>query len=42
MEYYDYLKEINGVNLNSQQMEAASFDKGNALVLQLLVQERLP
>lgn len=33
MEYYDYLKEINGVNLNSQQMEAASFDKGNALVL---------
>ncbi|WP_312832782.1 ATP-dependent helicase [Sedimentibacter saalensis] len=33
MEYFDYLKDINGVVLNSQQMEAASFDKGNALVL---------
>lgn len=33
MEYYDLLKKINGVELNSQQIEAASFDKGNALVL---------
>ena len=33
MEYFDFLKNKNGVNLNSQQMEAASFDKGNALVL---------
>ncbi|MGB4438570.1 MAG: ATP-dependent helicase [Sedimentibacter sp.] len=33
MEYFDYLKNINGVELNSQQIEAASFEKGNALVL---------
>lgn len=33
MEYFDYLKNINGIGLNAQQMEAASFDKGNALVL---------
>lgn len=33
MEYFDYLKKINGVELNNQQMEAASFEKGNALVL---------
>ncbi|HBC29793.1 MAG TPA: hypothetical protein DC024_00900, partial [Clostridiales bacterium] len=33
MEYFDYLKDINGLELNSQQIEAASFDKGNALVL---------
>lgn len=33
MEYFDFLKNINGVELNNQQMEAASFDKGNALVL---------
>ena len=33
MEYFDYLKNINGLELNNQQMEAASFDKGNALVL---------
>lgn len=33
MEYFDFLRNINGVELNNQQMEAASFDKGNALVL---------
>jgi DNA helicase-2/ATP-dependent DNA helicase PcrA len=33
MEYFDYLKNFNGMELSSQQMEAASFDKGNALVL---------
>lgn len=33
MEYFDYLKNINGIELNKQQMDAASFDKGNALVL---------
>jgi len=33
MEYFDYLKNINGVELNRQQIEAASFEKGNALVL---------
>ena len=33
MEYFDYLKNINGMVLNKQQMDAASFDKGNALVL---------
>jgi DNA helicase-2/ATP-dependent DNA helicase PcrA len=33
MEYFDYLKNINGMKLNKQQMDAASFDKGNALVL---------
>lgn len=33
MEYYDLLKKSNGVELNNQQIEAASFDKGNALVL---------
>lgn len=33
MEYYDLLKKNNGVELNNQQIEAASFDKGNALVL---------
>ena len=33
MEYFDYLKNTNGVELNQQQMEAASFEKGNALVL---------
>lgn len=32
-EYFNYLKNINGVNLNDQQMEAVSFDRGNALVL---------
>lgn len=33
MDYFDFLKNINGIELNNQQMEAASFDKGNALVL---------
>ncbi|MFA9423111.1 MAG: ATP-dependent helicase [Sedimentibacter sp.] len=33
MEYFDYLRDINGVNLNKQQIEAACFEKGNALVL---------
>lgn len=33
MEYFDLLKYTNGIELNSQQIEAASFDKGNALVL---------
>lgn len=33
MVYFDYLKNINGIELNKQQMDAASFDKGNALVL---------
>jgi DNA helicase-2/ATP-dependent DNA helicase PcrA len=33
MEYFDYLKNIIGLELNSQQINAASFDKGNALVL---------
>ncbi|MDW5299137.1 MAG: ATP-dependent helicase [Sedimentibacter sp.] len=33
MEYFDYLKNTNGVELNNQQIEAASFEKGNALVL---------
>ena len=33
MEYFDYFKNINGTELNKQQMDAASFDKGNALVL---------
>jgi DNA helicase-2/ATP-dependent DNA helicase PcrA len=33
MEYFDYLKKIMGLELSSQQKEAASFDKGNALVL---------
>lgn len=33
MEYFDYLKKISGVELNNQQKEAASFDKGNALIL---------
>ena len=33
MEYFDYLKNINGMELSNQQMEAASFDRGNALVL---------
>ena len=33
MEYFDYLKNINGLELNSPQIDAASFDKGNALVL---------
>ena len=33
MEYFDYFKSINGIELNKQQMDAASFGKGNALVL---------
>jgi DNA helicase-2/ATP-dependent DNA helicase PcrA len=33
MEYFDFLKNKNGVELNKQQIEAASFDRGNALVL---------
>jgi DNA helicase-2/ATP-dependent DNA helicase PcrA len=33
MEYFDYLKNTKGLELSSQQMKAASFDKGNALVL---------
>lgn len=33
MEYFDLLKSIHGIELNSQQVEAASFDKGTALVL---------
>jgi superfamily I DNA/RNA helicase len=33
MEYFDYLKKIKGLELSSQQINAASFDKGNALVL---------
>ena len=33
MEFFDYLKSINGMELNKQQINAASFDKGNALVL---------
>jgi DNA helicase-2/ATP-dependent DNA helicase PcrA len=33
MEYFDFLKNINGIELNNQQIEAASFEKGNALVL---------
>lgn len=33
MEYFDFLKNKNGVELNKQQMEAVSFDRGNALVL---------
>lgn len=33
MEYFEFLKNINGIELNNQQIEAASFDKGNALVL---------
>ena len=27
MEYFDYLKNINGMELNKQQMDAASLDK---------------
>ncbi len=33
MEYFDLLKSFNGIELNNKQIEAASFDKGNALVL---------
>ncbi len=33
MEYFDFLKNNYGIELNNQQMEAASFNKGNALVL---------
>ena len=33
MDYFDWLKETNKVELNEQQRRAASFDKGNALVL---------
>lgn len=33
MEYFNYFKKINGVELNNQQKEAISFDNGNALVL---------
>ncbi len=33
MDYFDWLKGTNGVELNMQQRRAASFDKGNALVL---------
>jgi len=33
MEYFDLLKSINGIELNDQQIKAASFDRGNALVL---------
>ena len=33
MEYFDFLESINDVKLNSQQKQAASCDKGNALVL---------
>lgn len=33
MDYFDYLKDVNGVELNEQQRQAASFDLGNALVL---------
>lgn len=33
MDYFDFLNTINGVKLNNQQIEAVSFDKGNALVL---------
>lgn len=33
MDYFEYLKNINGVELNEQQRQAASFDNGNALVL---------
>lgn len=33
MEYFDYFKSINGMELNKQQMDAASFGNGNALVL---------
>lgn len=33
MEYFEWLKYINGVELNEQQRRAASFDRGNALVL---------
>ncbi len=33
MEYFEYFKNNNGMELNSRQMEAASFERGNALVL---------
>lgn len=33
MEYFEWLKHSNKVELNEQQKRAASFDKGNALVL---------
>ena len=33
MDYFEYLKNVNGVELNDQQRQAASFDLGNALVL---------
>lgn len=33
MDYFEHLKNINNVELNKQQMEAALFDDGNALVL---------
>lgn len=33
MEYFDFLKNMKGVELDSQQRSAASFDMGNALVL---------
>lgn len=33
MEYFEWLKYINGVELNEQQRQATSFDRGNALVL---------
>ena len=33
MEYFDYLQSISSVTLNEQQLAAASFDKGKALVL---------
>ncbi len=33
MEYFDFLKNNNKLELNAQQIKAASFDKGNALVL---------
>ncbi len=33
MDYFEFLKEAKGVELNSQQVKASSFDKGTALVL---------
>lgn len=33
MDYFKYLKQVNGIELNEQQRQAASFDYGNALVL---------
>jgi DNA helicase-2/ATP-dependent DNA helicase PcrA len=33
MNYFEYLNQVNGIELNEQQIKAASFDYGNALVL---------